>query len=149
MGKKNIRGSFVLVVIAVFLIFIINIVSGIFAERKIHYSVRFTNIGTLYKGATVKQAGMNIGEVTNISSTVIMEPTPTHYVVVDVSVSENAQVSYDSTASIYILGMMGEQYIDLSIGTLEKAPDGTKLIGHGPQQMDKVIEQSAQALSND
>ncbi len=139
MSKEAILGLFVLVVFAVFLIFTINMGSGLFAGRKVHYPVYFTHIGTLEKGAPVKQAGLPIGEVDNISSTVVMAPTPTYFVVVDISVKEDAHVSYDSMASVNTLGMMGEQYIELSYGDLEKAPEYTILKGRGPQQMDQLI----------
>ena len=141
MSKEAILGLFVLVVFAVFLVFTINMGSGLFAGRKVHYPVYFTHIGTLDKGAPVKQAGVNIGEVDSIASKIIMEPTPTYYVVVDVNVNEKAHVSWDSEASVYTLGMMGEQYIELSYGDLENAPEGTRLEGHGPQQMDQVISE--------
>jgi phospholipid/cholesterol/gamma-HCH transport system substrate-binding protein len=149
MGKKNMLRLFIPVLFAVFLIFTFDMSNGLFADSKVHYSLLFTNIGTLDKGASVKQAGVNIGEVYSIASKMIMKPTPTYYVVVDIGINEQAQVSYDSTASIYTLGMMGEQYIELSIGYLEKVPEGAMIEGHGPQQIDKVIEQSAQALSTD
>lgn len=146
MSKEAKLGLFVLVVFAVFLFFTVNMGSGLFAGQKRTYPVRFKTIGTLEKGAPVKQAGFDVGEVISISPQTVMEPTPTHYVVVEASVNNNAHIAYDSKASILTMGMMGEKYIEISFGKLEDAPEGTTIDGEGAQPLDEVMSVASDAI---
>lgn len=146
MSKEAKLGLFVLLVFAVFLFFTVNMGSGLLAGRKRVYPIYFKNIGTLEKGAPVKQAGFDVGEVISISPKIVMEPTPTHYVVVDVSVNDKAHISDDSKPSILTMGMMGEKYIEISYGQLEDLEEGSRIYGEGTQQLDQVMAVASDAI---
>ncbi|MBN2329197.1 MAG: MCE family protein [Candidatus Omnitrophica bacterium] len=146
MNKEIKLGVFVLAVFGVFLFFTINMGGGLFSGHKRIYPVFFKNTGLLEKGAPVKQAGLNVGEVTNIALETVMEPTPTFYIKVDVSVNDNAHIAYDSEATIQTMGMMGEQYIEITFGHLEEAPEGARINGKGPQQLDRVMALASEAV---
>lgn len=146
MSKEIKLGIFVLAVFGVFLFFTINMGSGLFSSNKRVYPILFKNTGLLEKGAPVKQAGFNVGEVKNIALETIMDPTPSFYIKVEVSVNDNAHIAYDSEATIQTMGMMGEQYIEITFGHLEEAPEGTRIHGKGPQQLGRVMGLVSEAV---
>ncbi|MEW6238037.1 MAG: MlaD family protein [Candidatus Omnitrophota bacterium] len=155
MDKEAKLGLFVVIVLLAFFFFTVNMGALFFTRSYTNYTVYFRNIGTLEKGAPVKQAGFDIGEVGRIARATVKKPTPEYYIVVEISVSDNAIISMDSIATIQTLGMMGEKYVEIGFGggdpaipLIKDGPPPTRLTGQGPQELDKVIE-SAAALSDD
>ena len=148
MTKEAKLGLFVLLVLAVFLFFTINMGALFFKRGERVFHIYFDNIGTLDVGAPVKQAGYDVGEVHAISLQTIAEPTPTTYIVVQVRVSDDALISVDSRASLQTLGMMGEKYIEITFGKGNPATRETRLVGEGPYEIDRVIK-NAVDLSNE
>ncbi len=96
----------------------------------------------------MKQAGFDVGEVSNISLETIKEPTSSIFICVEILVSEEAIISNESEASIQTLGMMGEKYIEISFGTKKEAPEGTRIEGQGPFELDRVMEKAV-SLTDD
>ena len=144
MNKEAKLGLFVLIVFMVFLFFTINMGSLFFTRGELVYRVFFHDIGTLEVGAPVKQAGYDVGEVNKISRQTIYEPTSSTFIVVDIQVSNDSLISSDSKASILTLGMMGEKYIEITFGSGERAPSGTRIEGQGPVEISRVMEKASQ-----
>jgi phospholipid/cholesterol/gamma-HCH transport system substrate-binding protein len=149
MSKEAKLGLFVIVVIAVFLFFTVNMGALFFKKGAHTHKIYFGSIGTLEDGAPVKQAGFDVGVVESIALETIHEPTKTTYIVVEIRVSDEAQVAIDSKATIQTMGMMGEKYIELTFGMSPvSATKETRIQGQGPAELDKVIERAID-LSND
>ncbi len=148
MSKEAKLGIFVLVVFVVFLFFTINMGTLFFSRGQEKFSIYFSNIGTLEPGAPVKQAGFDVGEVSNISLETIRTPTPTTEIVVEILVTDEALISIDSKASIQTLGMMGEKYIELTFGVGQSATSETRIEGQGPVDLDQIMGE-AMAITKD
>jgi phospholipid/cholesterol/gamma-HCH transport system substrate-binding protein len=145
MRSEAILGMFVVVVVIVFLLFTINMGSNLLTQNYIEYNVVFKSIGTLEKGALVKQAGLDVGEVIGLSKEIIQGPTPTINIVARIRVNEeDAFVSVDSKASIQTIGMMGEKYLEVSFGSVQKAPEGSTIQGQGPFELDQIMKSASQ-----
>ncbi len=139
MSKEAKLGLFVVAVFGVFLFFTVNMGKGLLSGQKRVFQVYFRSIGTLEKGAPVKQAGYDVGEVIGLAPKTIMEPTPTFYVVANINVNKDAHIAFDSKASIQTMGMMGEKYIEISYGEREEAPENSRIDGQGPEALDQVM----------
>ena len=149
MSKEAKLGLFVVAVIAVFMFFTINMGTLFLKKGEKTHKLYFSSIGTVEIGAPVKQAGLDVGVVEKMYRQTIAEPTKTTYIVVDIRVSNEAQIAIDSKASIQTMGMMGEKYIEVTYGNSPiSATAETHLEGQGPADVDKVMEKMI-SLSND
>lgn len=128
-------GFFVLVVLAVFMYFTLTITrgGGLIRRDWNRYEIDFKNIGTLEKGAPVKQAGYTIGEVVDISPAIRPGELEREFVVrIEIEVGPDARVNTDSSITIEGMGMMGEKYLEIGYGSGEQADSGTMLRGTDP-----------------
>ncbi len=149
MSNEAKLGLFVVAVLVVLLFFTINMGTIFFSKGERKLEIYFNDIGTLEKGAPVKQAGFDVGEVTNIAPKRIEEPTPTIYIVVEVSLSDEAILSPNSKASIHSLGMMGEMYLEITFGTqIEEGEKVERIEGQGPIALDNVMENAVSLAKN-
>ena len=82
----------------------------------------FANIGGLKSGSRVAMAGVTVGRVSDVSlDTEWLDARVT----MELDDSLEGKISRDSTASILTSGLLGEQYVGLSVGeTLEMLEDG-------------------------
>lgn len=143
MNKEAILGLFVMLVLVVFMFFTINMGSIFFTQGNRTFNFYFVNIGTLEKGAPVKQMGFDIGEVSDFKPITLAEPTPATYIKVTVKVNDEANIATDSIAYLQTLGMMGEKYLDVSFGKGPPATSDTRLEGKSQVELDKVIQNTA------
>lgn len=118
-------GIFVLASILVLVIFVVIIGrrQNIF-ERRYNINAFFNNVGGLQPGADVLLAGINVGFVRSI------EFGPSNRVRVDMSikVAEQQRIRSDSIASIRTMGLMGDKYVAITVGSAnepEIPPEGT------------------------
>lgn len=88
-------------------------------------TAEFNNIGSLKPRAKVSIAGVTVGQVTNIS----LDPLSARAVV---EMAINKEVDYlttDSIAGIKTSGVLGEQYVSISVGGApDILEDGDKII---------------------
>ncbi len=125
-GKTEvIVGIFVMasILLLVILVVIIGRRQNIF-ERRYDINAFFNSVGGLQTGAEVLLAGINVGFVRSI------EFGPSNRVRVDMSikVAEQQRVRSDSVATIRTMGLMGDKYVALTVGSSnepEIPPDGT------------------------
>lgn len=81
-----------------------------------HISARFNNVGGLAPRAKVNIAGVTVGQVTAIR----LDPISVR-AIVDMSIRKDVDyLTTDSIAAIKTAGVLGEQYISISVGG---APD--------------------------
>lgn len=137
-------GIFVAVVFVVFLYFTLQTGKGLLGGQE-RYDVYFRNIGTLERGAPVKQAGYNVGHVSEIQpADLIVGATPEKWIKVTVSLSKKAELSIDSEAHIRTYGMMGEMYVEISYGVERRLKPGNPddfILGTTPFSMENIINQ--------
>ena len=143
-------GVFVLsaILIAIFLIYKINIVS---LRKQCQYEVFFDHIDKLDMQSPVTYGGFQVGKVTDIR----VNPKRTEEnnfkaLSITVLINEDVKLKTDSRVSIKTLGYMGEKYLDISIGTWERPNirPGTSLIGEEPMDLNWIVEKIGNELSN-
>lgn len=74
----------------------------------------FTNVSGVKKGASVQVAGVVVGEVTDI------ELGEDAYAVLSLQVDNSLEVPSDSMASVKSQGIIGDKYVQLSLGGSEE-----------------------------
>jgi phospholipid/cholesterol/gamma-HCH transport system substrate-binding protein len=144
---ETIVGIFVLVSLALLLAVVILIGSrqNIFAKR---YQItgEFNSVAGLQSGAEVHLAGINIGHVQDI------EFSDSNKVKVTMSVSWNQidRIRGDSVASIKTMGLMGDRYVEITVGTKKE-----KLIEPGGSirttelfELTEMLEEARPTLEN-
>ena len=114
---ETIVGIFVLASLALLLAVVILIGSrqNIFARQYMIVG-EFDSVAGLQTGAEVHLAGINVGHVQDI------EFSPNNRVMVTMSVSyiQIDRIRGDSIASIRTMGLMGDRYVEITIGTEEE-----------------------------
>jgi phospholipid/cholesterol/gamma-HCH transport system substrate-binding protein len=121
MGKKSIEtlvGLFVLLGLAGLLFLALKAANlGSFSTADTYaLTARFDNIGGLKVRAPVRSAGVTVGRVTSIT----LDPK-TYQGVVKLDVQRGVQFPSDSSARILTSGLLGDQYVGLEPGALEKS----------------------------
>jgi len=130
-------GLFVLVAIICLLVMTF-VIGGWFKGGAHTWQVRFGYLNGLGDNAPVYYAGREVGKVSKIE----LFPGAPRPVLVTVKVSPDAYIRKDSVAFIDTLGMMGEKFIELSIGTQDAPPlkPGEIIEGQDPIPMHLLIE---------
>ncbi|MGH9787833.1 MAG: MlaD family protein, partial [Candidatus Acidiferrales bacterium] len=119
-------GLFVLAAL-VLLLAALALVGGVnlFQSPKNVYTLRTKFAGGIESGSPVRYAGMKVGRVEKLA----FDPDDPGRAVVTITVDPQTPVREDSTAKITSLGMLGENYVEISAGTKEKLalPSGSEI----------------------
>lgn len=86
-----------------------------FGENKYTVLARFNSISGLKEGASVEMAGVPIGKVKKIR----LDPKE-YEAVVQFSIDRNIKLQEDSIASIRTEGIIGNRYVNITPGGLDK-----------------------------
>lgn len=120
--------------------------STIFTKR---YTLRaaFTNVQGLREGATVRIAGVTVGSVKAIE---LAPPGARGKVVVYLSLEERCKytVRSDSLAEVRTTGMLGDKYVEVTVGDPEAPPlmPGDVIKSVEPLDVYAAVEEARQAL---
>jgi phospholipid/cholesterol/gamma-HCH transport system substrate-binding protein len=125
-SSSEVKSGFFVLVTLVLLLVLTFVVGGYFKKGANEWKVQFGYLSGLSDSAPVYYAGREVGKVDSIQI-LRGEPRP---VLVTIKVSKDAYVRKDSVAYIDTLGMMGEKFIEISVGSKD-AP---------PMEVGKVIE---------
>jgi phospholipid/cholesterol/gamma-HCH transport system substrate-binding protein len=82
-------------------------------ERGYTLTARFSSVGELKPGASVKLAGVNVGEVKRIALVSFSAET-------ELALDAKVKVPEDTIASIQSAGLLGDAYVSLSAGGADK-----------------------------
>lgn len=93
----------------VYLAFQLGEVSFLSGNKKYTIHAEFDNVSGVKKGATVQVAGVVIGEVTDI----VLDD---QYARLQLNIERTVQVPVDSMASVKSQGIIGDKYIQISLG---------------------------------
>lgn len=138
-----------LVILAVVLLLALTFKVNRFSFRKSRYELKvaFINSSGIEKNAPVRLSGVEAGKVKDLR--LIYGPTGTH-VLLTLSLDTTAKVREDSEAFVTTLGLMGEKYVELTVGSADSPflkPDST-IIGREPFDTAKFIEKGEQIADN-
>ncbi len=150
-------GFFVLALLVAFVVFVLTIggQTRVFESR---YALRaiFTNVEGLIVGAPVRLAGVNVGTVSRVSFSA--DPKERR-LLVEMSLDPRfrERIREDSVASIATIGLVGDKFLEISVGSHEaKAvapgallrsvdpPDYFSLLSKGTTLLDNVVRISEQ-----
>jgi len=112
-SSSEIKSGFFVLVTIVMLLVLTFVVGGYFKKGADEWQIQFGYLNGLSDSAPVYYAGREVGKVDSIQIRK-GEPRP---VLVTVKVSPDAYVRKDSVAYIDTLGMMGEKFIEISVGS--------------------------------
>ena len=106
----------ILVVVSSLLLFVTIIMVGSYSPFRIRpsiYKVRFSYVGGLSQGSTVRLGGLTVGKVESIK----VMGGPASSIEVELSVKPGTPVKRDSEAAITSLGLLGDNYIEITLGS--------------------------------
>jgi phospholipid/cholesterol/gamma-HCH transport system substrate-binding protein len=144
-------GAFALVSLAAlaFAIMSLSTRSGVWAPRYrlVGY---FDNVQGLIGGAPVWLAGRPVGRVESVSFGARPQGTPALRVVLQVDREVSERIRSDSAATIGTIGLLGDRYIEVSIGTGAGHPleDGEEIATITPLDVGAVVAKGTQALDS-
>jgi phospholipid/cholesterol/gamma-HCH transport system substrate-binding protein len=92
-------------------------VAGIFSRGNIPHRTYFRFAGGLEPGAVVRFGGMKAGSVQGIR----VDPNDSSRIEVDFKLARNIPLKTDSVAKIASLGALGDNYVELTMGTRDAA----------------------------
>ncbi len=109
---------------------------GIF-DRRVRLRTQFTSVEGLKPGAHVHLAGIQVGSV----ETVFLSPEGNVQVWMEVRASVAHRIRVDSRARIKTAGLVGDRYIDLTVGSAESPSvgPGDMIVGVDPVDVNQVL----------
>lgn len=144
-------GGFFLLALASFAVMVLSLSArtGVWAR---HYELvaHFRDVRGLIGSAPVRLAGKRVGQVKAVEFDSVDPEHPGVRVVLQIEESVRERIRSDSVASIGSAGLLGDQVVDITLGT----PRGTAL-GNGddltsvnPPDLNDTIDKGARALDN-
>ncbi len=142
-------GAFVLAALAALMLTILSLSSqqGIWSERY-RLVAYFENVQGLIANAPVWLAGTPVGRVESVTFAARPSGEPAVRVVLQVDRDVQSRVRRDSQASIGTIGLLGDRYVELSLGTDAAPPldEGGEIGTLTPTDLSLVIDRGAVAL---
>jgi len=144
-------GGFALAALAALAIAILSLSSqqGVFADR--YRLVGFyENVQGLIPNAPVWLAGTQVGRVASVELANRDDGQPAVKVVLQVDEDVQDRIRADSAASIGTIGLLGDRYVEISLGT-PGAPvleEGAEIRTASPANLARVIDTGTHALDN-
>lgn len=144
-------GIFVLVSVAIFVygVFTISGQEELF-EKEYTVKTYFDNSAGLLEGAYVRLSGVGVGSVSSIRFS--DDPSLGEVkVIMKINKRALARVSIDSLATIKTEGLLGAKFVEIIPGrgeSIGKARDGIVIKGYTSPEMQEIISQSEEFVSN-
>ena len=144
-------GVFVLAGLAALALTILSLSSqqGVFRQRY-RLVAHFENVQGLLANAPVWLAGRQVGRVQSIGFSPQGSGRPALRVILQIDLDVQDRIRTDSIASIGTIGLLGDRYVEVSIGSEPSPPiaDGGEIPTVTPTNINLVIDRGAQALEN-
>jgi phospholipid/cholesterol/gamma-HCH transport system substrate-binding protein len=144
-------GGFVLGSLALLAIAILSLSSqqGIWTPRYrlVGY---YDNVGGLIPGAAVRLAGTRVGRVESVGFAERPGGGPAVRVVLQVDREVEERIRGDSVAAIATVGLLGDQIVEVSMGTAAAAPlaDGDEIRTLSPFDLNIMVSKGSEALDS-
>lgn len=110
----------------------------------------FQNVQGLVAGAPVRLAGKDVGTVESVSFGSFAGERGPVRVVVQVDQRVQSRIRSDSVASIGTIGLLGDKYVSISMGTREGTVlrEGAELASANPVDFGMAVERGTEAIDN-
>jgi phospholipid/cholesterol/gamma-HCH transport system substrate-binding protein len=142
-------GGFVLASLALLAVAILSLSSqeGIWTPRYrlVGY---YDNVGGLIAGAAVGVAGTRVGRVESVGFAARPDGSPAVQVVLQIDREVQPRIRDDSVAAIATVGLLGDQMVEISMGTEGGRPlaDGEEIRTLSPFDLNVMVTRGSQAL---
>jgi phospholipid/cholesterol/gamma-HCH transport system substrate-binding protein len=144
-------GAFVLVtlVVAGFVLLTLGSGSGLLRPRYRVVSY-FENVQGLVAGAPVRLAGKDVGSVEFVTFAPLEGDLPPVRVVLQIDASVQERVRSDSVASIGTIGLLGDKYVGISMGTLSGRvlQEGDEIASVSPVDLNVAVVRGTEAIDH-
>jgi phospholipid/cholesterol/gamma-HCH transport system substrate-binding protein len=142
-------GLFVLAALAVgaFALWNLGASRGLLAERY-RLTTYFEDVQGLVSGGAVRLAGKDVGTIESVAFAAQKAGRPPVRVVLQLSSEVKPLVRTDSVAGVGTVGLLGDKFVSLSIGTSEGEPlgDGDEIASVSPLDLNVALERGTQAI---
>jgi phospholipid/cholesterol/gamma-HCH transport system substrate-binding protein len=142
-------GAFVLLSLAALVVTILALSSQQGAWRdRYNLEAYFPTVAGLVPNAPVWLAGTPVGRVDSVAFAAGPDGTPLVRVGLQVDRAVSERIREDSVASIGVMGLLGDRYVGISLGTGEREPlaPGARIETLAPTDLYEVIDQGGDAL---
>lgn len=144
-------GLFVLAAIGVgaFALWNLGASRGLLAERY-RLTTYFEDVQGLVSGGAVRLAGKDVGTIASVAFALPKAGRPPVQVVLELSSEVQSLVRTDSVAGIGTVGLLGDKFVSLSIGTSEGRPlgDGDEIASVSPLDLNMAVVRGTEAIDN-
>jgi phospholipid/cholesterol/gamma-HCH transport system substrate-binding protein len=144
-------GAFVVVtlVVAGFVLLTLGSGSGLLRPRYRVVSY-FENVQGLVAGAPVRLAGKDVGTVEFVTFAPLEGDLPPVRVVVQIDASVRERIRSDSVASIGTIGLLGDKYVEISMGTISGRvlQEGDEIVSMSPVDLNVAVVRGTEAIDN-
>ncbi|MBI4387922.1 MAG: MCE family protein, partial [Candidatus Omnitrophica bacterium] len=120
---------------------------GLLFQKKSYVHALMTNVGGLKKGSSVTMSGMTVGKVTEIAFANGSEGSQIQ-VTMQVRADVLQKIKTDSVPSVRTQGMLGDRYVDISMGSnqAQALPADGILNGKSATDFDETLHQALGVL---
>ncbi|MBN2097151.1 MAG: MCE family protein [Candidatus Omnitrophica bacterium] len=151
-GKSNLElkvGIFIFIGILILTLGIFSIGEVYFFRSGYNIKVSFSFASGINVGAAVQVAGIEVGEVKEVNLT-YDEKEGTTKAIIFVWLDAGVRIPQDSRAYVNLLGLIGENYLEIIPGTDYKhlLKEGDVLIGRDPASTENLMEVAHQVAVN-
>jgi phospholipid/cholesterol/gamma-HCH transport system substrate-binding protein len=144
-------GAFVVVTLLVvgFVLLTLGAGSGLLRPRYRLVSY-FENVQGLVAGAPVRLAGKDVGTVEFVTFAPLEGDRPPVRVVLQIDASVQERLRSDSVASIGTIGLLGDKYVEISMGTISGRvlQEGEEITSLSPVDLNVAVVRGTQAIDN-
>jgi phospholipid/cholesterol/gamma-HCH transport system substrate-binding protein len=144
-------GLFVLAALAVgaFALWNLGASRGLLADRY-RLTTYFEDVQGLVSGGPVRLAGKDVGTIESVSFAAPKDGRPPVRVVLEMNTGVQDLVRSDSVASIGTIGLLGDKFVSVSIGTGEGKvlPDGAEIASVSPLDLNIAVARGTEAIDN-
>jgi phospholipid/cholesterol/gamma-HCH transport system substrate-binding protein len=144
-------GAFVLAALAALALTILSLSSqqGVFRDRY-RLVAYFENVQGLIANAPVWLAGRQVGRVESVTFAAEGSGRPALRVMLQIDRDVQPRIRADSVASIGTIGLLGDRYVEISLGSQSEPPlaEGAELPTVTPTNVGLVLDRGAIALEN-
>jgi phospholipid/cholesterol/gamma-HCH transport system substrate-binding protein len=110
----------------------------------------YDNVGGLIPGAAVGVAGTRVGRVESVGFAARPDGSPAVRVVLQIDREVQERIRDDSVANIATVGLLGDQMVEISMGTEDGRPlaDGEEIPTLSPFDLNVMVTRGSQALES-
>jgi phospholipid/cholesterol/gamma-HCH transport system substrate-binding protein len=152
-AEKTRLGIFIVAVTAIFAVSVLFLVGGkVFSRTDAYYTRLEESITGLEPGSTVKQNGLDVGQITEIHA----DDYNIRKTIVRFSVKRGTKMKSDMTATLGSYGITGLKYVEITGGSFAAAdipkggevPSGLSMIGRLTTKADSIAFKIDRLLGN-